>query len=959
MSALFISHSSRDNAVAEEVREHLQGLGHRSIFLDFDPADGIPAGRNWEQELYAQLRACQAIVVLCSEHSMASDWCFAEITHAKSMGKHVFPVKVAPCEIRSLLGEFQILDLTANRDDAFARLGRGLEIAGLDPKNMFDWDGSRPPYPGLLAFQESDAAIFFGRDAEIREGLGLMRRLEQFGGARWTVVLGASGSGKSSLVRAGILPRLARDHEAWLPTRPFRPMGRPFDELAEALAEAFERHGTDSDAVAIRRAIYPSTGLARAEALIEQAEALRRAAGRPRASVLLPLDQLEELLGGSSTEEAAKFLSFLRAALEKKDSPVRMLATLRSDFLGEFQGHSALRELAFASLTVGPMSADGFAQVIEGPAELAGIELGPGLVQAMVQDTETDDALPLLAFTLRELWESFGEDGRLEVDEYRDKLGGLSGAVALAAEAVIEAQPQSDAEQEDLRAAFVAMVRINEEGHFARQPVLFSDMPQSVRATLERFVTARLLVVQGDGRESRIEVAHEALLRSWDRLVAWLKEDRAFLLWRKRVEEARREWLRTDRDAGALLRGPALAEASGWSEKYRDLLTRDELTFIEASLSGEHRRRRRRVGLVVLAMLTLAVFAAISHLQRTATKRAMIMAHDSALLNHSRALRRDNPGLASQVLLDLHNPDLYLQSLDLDQLHQEQRLLGRSPDSLLVAVKAPGGVDIEFAADSRWTVHLPHSAPIYSVAIEGTQGDGLFDEVRSSRGRRVLTVAEENAEDVVRLWELPEVKTVIADLSHSRLPPIVSEQIVNAARLLTTFAGHDSRVTDMTISPDGSYAATVSGSQLALWRTDSGAEPIMLAARRAAVTTVTFGPESRRLLATSTDGDVLIFDVTDVFAPPRSFEGHQASILSGAFSHLGRDVLTLSEDGEIWWWKLETEKGTKIVAVTPCDGLAIGFADNANAALLACTDGTARVITLETGDAAGSVRELR
>lgn len=145
MSAIFISHSSRDNEAAEEVRDRLQDQGHRSIFLDFDPADGIPAGRSWEQELYARLRASQAIIVLCSEHSMASDWCFAEITHAKSMGKHVFPIRVAPCEIRSLLTEFQVLDLTADKEDAYARLWRGLEIAGLDPKNMFDWDGSRPP----------------------------------------------------------------------------------------------------------------------------------------------------------------------------------------------------------------------------------------------------------------------------------------------------------------------------------------------------------------------------------------------------------------------------------------------------------------------------------------------------------------------------------------------------------------------------------------------------------------------------------------------------------------------------------------------------------------------------------------------------------------------------------------------------------------------------------------------
>ena len=128
MSAIFISHSSRDGAVAAEIRDRLVEEGHRSVFLDFDPADGIPAGRSWEQELYARLKACRAVVVLCSEHSMASDWVFAEITHAKALGKHVFPVRVAPCEIRSLLTDLQVIDFTADPEEGYERLWRGLRL---------------------------------------------------------------------------------------------------------------------------------------------------------------------------------------------------------------------------------------------------------------------------------------------------------------------------------------------------------------------------------------------------------------------------------------------------------------------------------------------------------------------------------------------------------------------------------------------------------------------------------------------------------------------------------------------------------------------------------------------------------------------------------------------------------------------------------------------------------------
>ena len=132
MSSIFLSHSSRDNEAAAEVKAWLEGEGHRSIFLDFDPAQGIPAGRNWERELYQQLRACRAVIVLCSEHSMASRWCFAEITHARSLGKHIFPVKVGECAVDSLLSDLQVLDFQTDREAALGRLGRGLRAAGVD-----------------------------------------------------------------------------------------------------------------------------------------------------------------------------------------------------------------------------------------------------------------------------------------------------------------------------------------------------------------------------------------------------------------------------------------------------------------------------------------------------------------------------------------------------------------------------------------------------------------------------------------------------------------------------------------------------------------------------------------------------------------------------------------------------------------------------------------------------------
>jgi len=554
MSSIFLSHSSQDNAIAKEVKARLDEWGHRSVFLDFDPEQGIRAGRDWEKELYAQLRECHAVIVLCSHASMASRWCFVEITHAKALGKDVFPIKIDDAKVDPILTCKQVIDATVDWNDAYQRLEKGLLAAGLDPKGMFDWDGTRPPYPGLPAFQEQDAAIFFGRDKEIREGQALLNRLQQFGGPRLTLMLGASGSGKSSLMRAGLLPRLKRD-QRWVVVEPFRPLEAPFDALAKVLSQRFAqvmetKEGTVTDVAHLREKIRwdeqePKQSI---DTFLDLIKHLREKAELREAMVLLMIDQCEELLAGGANEEGDQFLAFLRAALDREDSRLMVLATLRSDFLGSFQDHPAMRGLRLKTFPVPQMAVDDFASVIEGPARVAGLELGPSLVQAMISDTKTADALPLLAFTLRDLYEGFGQDKKLTLEEYRDQLGRLEGCIARAAEAVLTAKPLPEKKLSALRTALLAMVRANDQDQYAKQPVLWNDLPASTHEVLERFVTARLLISSGNEKGRTLEIAHEALFRAWPRLATWIGEDREDLFGLRRAEIEAGEWQRQGYD---------------------------------------------------------------------------------------------------------------------------------------------------------------------------------------------------------------------------------------------------------------------------------------------------------------------------------------------------------------------------------------------------------------------------
>src|SRR4051794_3398229 len=222
MASVFISHSSQDRAVTERVAERLRAAGFAALFVDFDPEHGILAGRNWERELYTQLRRSDAVVFLASEVSVASSWCLLEVGLARSLGRPVFPARLQPGVELPLLADVQWVDLN-DAELGPERLLAGLRSAGLDPADSFAWDPDRSPYPGLVPFAPEDAAVFFGRQQETHRLVELLTPTLQRGPGRFVAVVGPSGSGKASLLHAGLLPRLARQPERWLVVPPLRP----------------------------------------------------------------------------------------------------------------------------------------------------------------------------------------------------------------------------------------------------------------------------------------------------------------------------------------------------------------------------------------------------------------------------------------------------------------------------------------------------------------------------------------------------------------------------------------------------------------------------------------------------------------------------------------------------------------------------------------------------------------
>jgi DNA-binding SARP family transcriptional activator/WD40 repeat protein len=446
----------------------------------------------------------------------------------------------------------------------------------------------RNPFKGLRAFHESDAADFYGRDALIEE------LVETVAGVSMVTVVGPSGSGKSSLVRAGLIPALREGaipgSSTWLITEMF-PGTHPFEELEAALIRvAVDRPpGFFEDLTADER------GLARVAKQILTGE---------DDELLLVIDQFEELFSLVSSESVrSQFLETLVAAATDGRSRIRMLLTLRADFFDQPLRYSEFAEVMRRSvLPLGPPTDDGLARAIARPARDVGLDLEPGLVTRIVDDVKDEPGgLPLMQYALTELFAARQHD-TLTLDGYH-RTGGVIGALGRRAEEIY--QHLSDDGKEATRHLFLRLVSVDELADDTRRRVRQTELralginPMVLDDVLQQFGAYRLLSFDRDAatRTPTIEVAHEALIREWDRLRTWVDERREDLLIHRRIQVAVRDWEDSGEDPSFLLRGSRLEQALLWQERTDLAISDDEMTFIEASIETERREVAERQAL--------------------------------------------------------------------------------------------------------------------------------------------------------------------------------------------------------------------------------------------------------------------------------------------------------------------------------------------------------------------------
>lgn len=615
MAAIFISHSSRDNDCAQKIKTWLAQEGYERVFLDFDKHSGVRAGEHWERRLYEEVERCHAVILIVTQNWLESKWCFVEFAQARALGKIIFPITLSPLGDQLVAPEIQGVDLKDWNTEGQEHLRKRIrEITG-EVARGFIWDRSRSPYPGICSFDREDAAVYFGRDAEIREVIEKLEARRVQGGKRLVLILGASGSGKSSLLKAGVLPLLERERSRWIILPAFRPEGQPLTNFAKALAE---RCTNPSAWREWRARLDGSTPLALLKGVADDLR-LERAGS---ATLLVPIDQFEEAFTVADPGEGSRFVDLLMQTTKAaRELPYLFVATVRSDVLDELL-RSRQFVLPFDDYVLRPMALDRLSKIIEGPATVSALTVEKGLSQRIAEDVRSPEALPLLAFALRELYDRFGQDRRLAIDDY-EKLGDpvaqlspIENAVRRRAEDVLASYRPSVAEVEAVKQAFIPnLVRIREDGTFVRQPARISKLPAAARPLMQAFDAARLLSTRVEVRsngieEILVEVSHEALFKAWPLLHRWLEEEKDFLLGKSQLERALVDYRAAGKSSDALLHGLQLRRAKQWLAFRRQSLSKDEVSFIEAS--DRRTKQRRWVQFALGAAVVLLVVSIIT-----------------------------------------------------------------------------------------------------------------------------------------------------------------------------------------------------------------------------------------------------------------------------------------------------------------------------------------------------------
>ncbi len=763
------------------------------------------------------------------------------------------------------------------------------------------------PYKGLRAFQSADNLDFFGREKLITK---LINRLSDNGDyKRFLAIVGPSGSGKSSLVRAGVIPALWRGDlpgaEKWFVVD-MMPGSHPLDELEVALTRvAANQIGTLNEQ--LRR---DNRGLIRAAGLILPNDGTE---------LMVIIDQFEELFTLVAAEsERLQFLDLLYNAVVETRSRVRVVITLRADFYDRPLHYPQFGELVRTRLeTIMPLSAEELDRAINRPAERVGVTFEQGLVSAIIGDVNYQPGvLPLLQYALTELFEQ--RKGRILTREAYKAIGGTIGALAKRAEEVY--LNLDAASQEITRQIFLRLVTIGENIEETRRRTARSELraltqdSDALDEIIDTFVSYRLLSLDTDPstRSATIEVAHEALLREWERLRSWLIEGRDDIKLQRQLANAANEWEQSGQEKSFLMSGSRLTTLAKWSSESKVTLTERERYYLQESLTEQQRQQA----------IELDRQARVKALEKRSVRFLQILV--AVLL----AAVLGAFGLTGAAINQGNLTQQALSTSDANFRQAEQIRLAAQAQNL-INDGSPGNLPVLLALSSlrygyseQADAALLHAASFGIIKKRFSNSSIAEGGTFSPDSQKVVTVG---ADHLGHVWDIETGAEILRLEGASDLLNLVvfapnSDFIVAAGlestiymwdaqsgKLLHQFSGFSGKAWSIAISPDSKWIASgTSDNTIRIWDANSGEEVHRISDIDAVVA---FSPDGKYLATGSEDKIARLWDV-NTWTQIQQYSGHSDIIEGVIFSPDSKTIATASDDKTIRIW--DTRTGSEI-----------------------------------------------